>query len=215
MAEERYAGQFISEIPDEEVPPCFAERVNFLSPKPQRRLARHAYAKTSEHHKHISNTPFTHPAFSAAATPFGGPLKIWGRGERRWRKGKIDNHSIAERYGIDFRPDYEPEEPDLLNARPDGFKVTLIRKHCSMGFSARCARSKASCFVYAKRTPLIDDDQWMIVGVGRIASIGDLTRVGLRPAEKCPIRSYLWERSVCHGIRPMAATVSCSPITIY
>ena len=29
-------------------------------------------------------------------------------------------------------------------------------------------------FVYAKRTPLIDDDQWMIVGVGRVTSIGKL-----------------------------------------
>ena len=48
--------------------------------KTQRRLARHAYSNTSDHHKHISDTPFTHPAFSAAATPFGWLLKdrAWG-----------------------------------------------------------------------------------------------------------------------------------------
>jgi hypothetical protein len=31
--EERYAGQLLSDVPDDAVPPCFAERVNFLSPK--------------------------------------------------------------------------------------------------------------------------------------------------------------------------------------
>src|SRR5438874_8549749 len=37
--EEGYAGKPLSEVPDADAPPCFAERVNFLSPKPQRRLA--------------------------------------------------------------------------------------------------------------------------------------------------------------------------------
>jgi hypothetical protein len=115
--EDRYAGQPLSDIPDEDVPPCFAERVTFLSPKPQRRLARHAYSKTSDHHKHISDTPFTHPAYSAAATPFGWLLKDRAWGEE-WRKGKIDSQAIAEQYGIDSRPEYEPEEPDWLEKRP-------------------------------------------------------------------------------------------------
>ena len=200
VAEERYAGQLISDIPDEEVPPCFAERVNFLSPKPQRRLARHAYAKTSEHHKHISSTPFTHPAFSAAATPFGWLLKDRAWGEE-WRKGKIDNHSIAERYGINSRPDYEPEEPDWLNARP------WIQGHANQkalldAFFGALRPKQSLVFVYAKRTPLIDDDQWMIVGVGRITSVGELQEWDYDPPKNAPIRSYLWERSVCHGIRP-------------
>src|ERR1700722_11154942 len=89
-AEERYGGQLLNDIPDGDVPPCFAERVNFLSPKPQRRLARHAYSRTSDHHKHICAPRFTHPAYSAAATPFGWLLKERAWGEE-WRKGKIDS----------------------------------------------------------------------------------------------------------------------------
>jgi hypothetical protein len=37
VTEQRYAGQLLSDVPDVDAPPCFAERVNFLSPKPQRR----------------------------------------------------------------------------------------------------------------------------------------------------------------------------------
>src|SRR4051794_40859421 len=69
--EDRDAGQLLTDIPNQDVPPCFAERVNFLASRPQRRIARHAYSKTSDHHKHICDTQFAHPAFSAAATPFG------------------------------------------------------------------------------------------------------------------------------------------------
>ncbi|MGA8194523.1 MAG: hypothetical protein WB902_14240 [Acetobacteraceae bacterium] len=148
--EERYAGQLLSDVPDDAVPPCFAERVNFLSPKTQRRLARHAYSNTSEHHKHISETPFTHPAFSAAATPFGWLLKdrAWGN---EWRDGKIDCQAIAERYGIDSSPEYEPEEPDWLDKRP------WIQGHANQkalldGFFGALEPKRSLIIVYAKRS---------------------------------------------------------------
>jgi hypothetical protein len=73
--EERPAGQFLDSVPHDEAPPCFSERVSFLSARPQHRLARHAYARTSDDHRHIRDTLFLHPAFSAAATPFGLLLK--------------------------------------------------------------------------------------------------------------------------------------------
>ena len=128
-------------IPGEDVPPCFAERVNFLAPKPQRRMARHAYSKTSDHHKHICDTGFTHPAFSAAATPFGWLLKerAWGA---EWAEGKIDSQSIVERYAIDSHPQYEPEEPDWLATDP-GYKDTPIRKRLLDAFFGALAPQKS------------------------------------------------------------------------
>jgi hypothetical protein len=86
ILEQTYAGQLLHDIPPEHAPPCFAERVNFLSPRSQRRIAHHAYSDTSEHHKHIADTAFIHPAYSAAATPFGWLLKerAWGKD---WKKG--------------------------------------------------------------------------------------------------------------------------------
>lgn len=198
-SEERYAGRFLSDIPGEDAPPCFAERVNFLSPKPQQRMARHAYAKTSEHHKHISNTNFTHPAYSVAATPFGWLLKdrAWGD---KWRGGTIDSQAIAERYGIDSRPEYEPSEPNWLEYRP-WIQGHANQKALLNAFFGALKPQKSLIFIYAKRTPLIDLDQWMIIGVGRITSIGDLQEWDYDPPKNPPIRSYLWERSICHSIR--------------
>jgi hypothetical protein len=198
--EANYAGQRLDDIPFDDVPPCFAERVNFLSAKPERRLARHAYSRTSEHHKHISDTPFHHPAFSAAATPFGWLLKDRAWGEE-WKKGKIDPQSLVERYGIDALPDYEPDEPDWLHDRP-WIQGEANQKALLNAFFGALEPQRSLIFVYAKRTPLIDDDQWMIVGVGRVTSIGELQEWDYETRNKGGLRSYLWERSVCHSIRP-------------
>jgi len=187
VTEENYAGKLLTEVPDADAPPCFAERVNFLSPKPQRRLAHHAYSKTSEHHKHISDTAFKHPAFSAAATPFGWLLKerAWGK---EWKKGRIDNQSLVERYGIDARPDYEPEEPEWLHERP-WIQGHRNQKALLNAFFGALQPQRSLIFVYAKRTPLIDDDQWMIVGVGRVTSIGDIQEWDYDPPKNVAIRS--------------------------
>ena len=94
--------------------PALPNALNFLTLKPQRRMTTSrllAPRQASDQPKHICETPFIHPPFSAAATPFGWLLKerAWGR---EWAKGKIDSQSIVERYGIDSRPEYEPEDPD-------------------------------------------------------------------------------------------------------
>jgi len=197
--EHDYRTQPLSDVPPEHAPPCFSERVNFLSPKAQRRLSRHAYSRTSDHHKHIIDTTFAHPAYSAAATPFGWLLKNRAWGEK-WRDGNIDSQAIAERYGIDARPDYEPEEPDWLKERP-WIQGEANQKALLDAFFGALKPQKSLIFIYAKRTPLLDDDQWMIVGVGRVTSIGELQEWDYNPPKNPPIRSYLWERSVCHSIR--------------
>ena len=168
VIEERYAGKRLDEVPDADMPPCFSERVNFLSPIEQRRLAHHAYSTTSDHHKHICDTPFINPKFSAAATPFGWLLKerAWGK---EWKKGIIDSQSLVERYGINSHPEHEPKEPDWLDERP------WIQGHANQkalldAFFGALEPKRSLIFVYAKRTPLIDDDQWMLVGGGRISS---------------------------------------------
>ena len=197
--EEARAGEHLDELALDEVPPCFPERVSFLSPRPQRRLARHAYARTSEDHRHIADTIFTHPAFSAAATPFGWLLKDRAWGEH-WRKGKTDPQSLTERYNIDALPDYEPDHPDWLHERP-WIQGEANQKALLNAFFGAFEPQRSLVFAYAKRTPLLDDDQWIIVGVGRITSIGQLQEWDYTAPEKDSLRSYLWERSVCHTIR--------------
>jgi hypothetical protein len=134
-AKERYAGQLLSDAPDEDVPPCFSERVNFLSPKPQRRLAHHAYAKTSNHHKHIADTAFTHPAYSAAATPFGWLLKDRARG-KEWRKGRSIVRPSPSATGSTQARNMNRRNPIGL-IRDRGYKDTPIKRHCWMASSGR------------------------------------------------------------------------------
>ena len=180
--------------------PASPERVNFLSPKPQKRLTRHAYSQTSEDHRHIADTSFPHPAFSAAATPFGWLLKERAWGEN-WRKGTTDPQSLTERYNIDAAPDYEPDYPEWLHDRP-WIQGEANQKALLNAFFGALEPQRSLVFAYAKRTPLLDDDQWIIVGVGRITSIGQLQEWDYDAPEKDSLRSYLWERSVCHSIRP-------------
>jgi hypothetical protein len=198
--EEKYAGKRLDEVPSRDAPPCFAERVNFLSPRAQQRQAHHAYSDTSEHHSHICDTPFRHQAYSAAATPFGWLLKerAWGKD---WKKGRVDSQSLAERYGIEASPEYEPEEPDWLEKRP-WIQGAKNQKALLNAFFDALKPERSLVFVYAKRTPLTDDEQWIIVGVGSITSIGELEEWDYDPPDHKGLRSYLWERSVCHGIRP-------------
>lgn len=198
--EVNYVGQRLDDVPFADAPPCFAERVNFLSPKSQRRLTRHAYSRTSEHHRHIADTPFIHPAFSAAATPFGWLLKerAWGK---EWTKGKIDPRAIVERYGVDALPEHEPDAPDWLYERP-WIQGEANQKALLNAFFDALEPQRSLMFVYAKRTPLVDDDQWMIVSVGRVSSVGKLQEWDYDSPSKDSLRSYLWERSVGHSIRP-------------
>ena len=174
--------------------------MNFLSSRPQRRIAQHAYSNTSEHHGHIADTAFIHPAYSAAATPFGWLLKesAWGKD---WKKGKLDSYSLVERYGIDSAPEHEPDEPGWLSARPwiqgEKNQAALLN-----AFFGALKPKQSLIFAYAKRIPLIDDNRCMLIGVGRITSVGELQEWDYDPPQHEGLRSYLWERSVGHTIRP-------------
>ena len=198
--DDQYAGTRLDQVPPAEAPPCFAERVNFLSPRAQERRVHHAYSDTSEDHKHISDTTFRHPPFSAAATPYGWLLKkrAWGKD---WKKGTIDSQSIAERYGIDAHPAYEPDDPDWLNRRP-WIQGDRNQKALLDAFFAPLKPERSLVFIYAKRTPLTDDEQWTIVGAGQITAIGSLQEWDYEPQDHRGLRSYLWERAVSHSIRP-------------
>ncbi|MBK6588003.1 MAG: hypothetical protein IPG22_06810 [Acidobacteria bacterium] len=58
-------------------------------------------------------------------------------------------------------------------------------------------------FFYAKQVPLVEDvGKRVIVGVGRVKSIGALTEYDYDGNPDGKIRSLLWERMVVHSIRP-------------
>jgi hypothetical protein len=57
------------------------------------------------------------------------------------------------------------------------------------------------CFFYAKRTPLSEQSRRVIVGVGRVTSVGDATEYAYE-GKNPPLRCMLWERNLRHSILP-------------
>lgn len=58
-------------------------------------------------------------------------------------------------------------------------------------------------FFYAKQVPLVEDTgRRVLIGAGRVKSIGGLTEYNYHGAPENKIRSLIWERMVVHSIRP-------------
>src|SRR5258708_23173948 len=100
--------------------------------------------------------------------------------------------------------DYVAErEPNL------GFETSWVQEgtnQCVLldTFFSAAKPDKSLIFFYAKRTPLVEDTRRVIIGVGRIKTMGAPTEYryvgGTRPQGK--MGGYLWERNIEHSIRP-------------
>jgi hypothetical protein len=61
---------------------------------------------------------------------------------------------------------------------------------------------KSLVFLYVKRTPLADDPRRVLVGVGRITSVGPGQEHAYSGDTRGKLRGLMWERAVSHSIRP-------------
>lgn len=187
------AGERLDEIPAEQLPPCVRERASFMAPFPLPREMKHPYVTSSpETHGHFLPTRFLQPAYSAACVPFRWMLREDVEGEPD--KGVIGR---AERLHIGWEPS---REPDL------GFRTSWIQERENQKalldtFFGALRPEESLCFFYAKRTPLSEQGKRVIIGVGRVLSVGTATEyryAGSNP----PLRSMLWERNIGHSVRP-------------
>ncbi len=197
------AGESIQGLTQDRYPPCIQEHATIMAPFSQSMTKLHPYSeKAEETHGHFDATPYTIPAYSAAVVPFRWMLREQIEGNARNNiPSKVD----------DLRFDYQEErEPDLSqNKGWKKDKKTWIQEGVNQRvildtFSSAIKPNVSLVFFYAKRTPLLDDARRVIIGVGRIKTIGELTeylyKSGKRPANK--ISGYLWERNIEHSIRP-------------
>ncbi|MBZ9557213.1 MULTISPECIES: AAA family ATPase [unclassified Modicisalibacter] len=194
--ETEHAGESLEGLERDQFPPCVDEHGTIMAPFPQSMLKHHPYARTSETtHGHFAPTPYTIPPYSAAAIPFHWMLKVQAEGN--------DRTGIASRTEA-LRLGYEGErEPELGFPTSWAQEGTNQRILLDTFFSA--ARPEQSLvFFYAKRTPLAEDPRRVIVGVGRVKSVGapkEYRYTGeSRPTDR--ITGYLWERNITHSIRP-------------
>lgn len=185
------AGRSFAEFEDQSFPACLRERGGFMASFEHSRYITHPYSARSKSHQHFAPTRYRYPEFSAACTPY------------RWTL-KESAEENAREYGIDLDWEQEERATELM-----GFKSGWLQEkhnHLAMldTFFGALKPEQSLCFFYAKRTPLVEDPRRVIVGVGRVAHIGqpveyEYSRMGENYGK---LNSMIWERAVQHSIRP-------------
>jgi energy-coupling factor transporter ATP-binding protein EcfA2 len=191
--ESAHAGESIKGLPREQMPPCVGEHGTIMAPFAQSMIKQHPYADwKKETHGHFAATPYTIPPYSAATIPFRWMLREQVEGADGGA-GRMDELQLD--YAVDREPDLGTNTwvQEGINQRVllDTF-ISAVRPDDSL------------VFFYAKRTPLAEDPRRVIVGVGRVKTVGAATEYRYA-GDKCPpdkISGYLWERNVEHSIRP-------------
>ncbi len=191
VKEAENAGRSIAEFEDQNFPACLRERGGFMSPFEYSRHITHPYSATSKSHQHFAPTRYRYPEFAAACTPY------------RWTlKDSAEEIALEHEIGLDWQQEEHAHE--LM-----GFKSGWLQEkhnHLAMldTFFGALEPEQSLCFFYAKRTPLAEDPRRVIVGVGRVAHVGqpveyEYSRHGENYGK---LNSMIWERSVQHSIRP-------------
>ena len=197
--EARCAGRRLDQLESADLPPCVGERVSFMAPFPLTRTMTHPYTEFyPETHGHFEPTRFVQPAYTAACVPFRWMLRENVEGTAR--DGEI---GIAERLKIGWVPD---REPDILDHKGRQVETDWIQERENQlvlldTFFSALRPEESLCFFYAKRTPLSEQSRRVIIGVGRVLSVGGATEYAFG-GKKPPLRCVLWERNVGHSVRP-------------
>ena len=197
--EARCSGQRLDELDRADLPPCVGERVSFMAPFALTRTMTHPYKEFyPETHGHFEPTRFMQPEYSAACVPFR-----WTLHEKVEGNAKDSEIGIAERLKIGWVPD---REPDIRNHQGKEVETAWVQERGNQlalldTFFGALRPEESLCFFYAKRTPLSEQSQRVIVGVGRVLSVGEPTEYEYK-VKNPPLRCVLWERNVGHSVRP-------------
>lgn len=203
IREEELAGQSIEELPQEQLPPCVEEHGTFMARFPLTLTKSHPYRESAPiTHGHFDAQIYTIQSYSVAAVPFRWMLREFVEGnEKKGVTGK------AEQYQLDYVGEREPDMRvnPAWNKQYDNWVQDGINQQIMLDtFFSAAEREESLIFFYAKRTPMVEDNRRVIIGVGRLKGIADSPiEYGYkkdRPADS--MSGFLWERSLQHSIRP-------------
>lgn len=185
------AGKQICDLVQDQRPPCVGEKVRFMADSDIHRKVIHPYSYNPLY-KHFAPTSFTEPGWSAACIPFRWMLRAEVEGFK-------DQIGLAQRFGLGWVPEREPKLGFLGS---DTWIQDKENQLASLDTFFNALRPYESlCFFYAKKTPLSQEARRVIIGVGRVRSVGPYKEYNYK-SDAPGIRCVLWERSVSHSIRP-------------
>lgn len=197
MAEDAVKGRLIKDLHQSEFPACVKERGMFMADFAFSRQHVHPYVKHGrEAHAHFRPTLLRYPEYSAAALPFRWLMKSFVFGDQIIGPGLVDRFPLQD---VDLS--LEPSEEVL------GFKTNWLQDHRNHRtlldtFWAPVKIEESLVFFYAKQVPFVEDTgRRVIVGIGRVKSLGSLTEYEYDGPAGNRLRSLIWERMVGHSIR--------------
>ena len=194
--ETNLAGTSLEKLDSVNLPPCVDEHATIMAPFALSMIKHHPYVNSAKPtHGHFAPTPYTIQPYSAAAIPFHWMLKKQAEGN--------DKNNISSRVE-NLKLSYSAErEPNL------GFATSWIQEGTNQRilldtFFSAAKPDQSLIFFYAKRTPMEEDSRRVIVGVGRVKTVGAVTAYRRYTSTETigGINGYLWERNVEHSIRP-------------
>lgn len=189
--EESNSGKFFHEIESNELPPCIGERVSFMSKFDVNRKVSHPYAansKNAEFYQFFQATNLKYPGFSFSIVPYNWMLK--------------DPDSNVSKKATELNLDFEVEREPSLNFKNAWVQQYDNQKALLDAFIKPIVPNESLVFIYAKNIPFIDTTTRILIGVGNISKIGNLTEY--KYSSNKPnngFRSTLWERPIHHTIR--------------
>jgi len=158
-----------------------------MAPFPITRTVVHPYAASSPAHTHFGPTPFRIPAYSAPCIPF------------RWMR-RDEAAGIAASFEIPWADELEDRARKLMGFESGWVQERDNQKALLDVFFSAIQPGRSLCFIYAKSTPLSEENRRVLIGVGRVAHVGPSAEYEYTSAGV--LRSMLWERAVQHSIRP-------------
>ena len=180
------AGRYWQELDTRDLPPCAAERAGFMSPKARSAVKEHPYASWNDTYRKFQSTPFDIPAFAADCVPFRWMLR--------------DNAvQIAEEYQIPYEAELEAAVDKEAQLRDPAWVQHATNQQALLDtFFSAIRPEKSLVFVYAKESPLSADPRRILIGVGRVQSVGKVIPYSQSGGG---FGSVLWERIVRHSMR--------------
>lgn len=182
------AGRRFDSLQEDELPPCVKERATFMAPFTLRRNLTHPYKHSgSEAHIDLEVTALQQSPFTAACIPF------------KWMRREFADE-LAKGWRLDYDTAREPTEPQWL-VESGWVQNGRNQRALLDGFFGTIKPQASLCFFYAKQTPFSDDPRRVIVGVGRVTSVGKPLQYQRQGKPADADTSYVWDVVVGHSIR--------------
>ena len=183
LAEMSVAGTKLIDLPLTQWPCCVDESASFMAPFELSHIKTHPF-EGSDNYRHFDPTRQTLPAFSAGATPY------------RWlMRERIDY--LKDQVDLDVDMSREPD----LNYRTTWWHEGSNQESLLNGFAGHLRPNDSLCLFYAKHLPFVEGSARILIGVGRITGIKQLTEY---ERNGTGMRGMVWERPVQHSVRPAA-----------